>query len=173
MSESLYRFFDKDNKLLYVGISSNWQQRLKQHYKDSDFHDESSYITLEHYETREAVEQAERIAIETEMPKYNKAFNPDYENVQTHILRIRNWVYSTEKADDAHYGIVTQLKMLFFTDELWTRKSTGPVAYYLQKYLPDWATEFDLNCQMCVNVFHSRQIESWADQAKKVRNAAN
>ena len=58
MDEVLYRFFDSEGKLLYVGISSNWQQRLKQHYKDSQFHYETTTITLERFNTRAEVETA-------------------------------------------------------------------------------------------------------------------
>jgi predicted GIY-YIG superfamily endonuclease len=173
MDEVLYRFFDSEGNLLYVGITNNWQLRLKQHYKTSDFHQEATQITLERFSTRLEVEKAELIAIATENPKYNKAFNPKWENPQQHIIKIKNWVYSNTQVTDQHAGIVEELRELFLDDPLWTRKSTGPVALYLQKYLPEWASDYGLDCKMCVGVYHSRQIESWADQAKEARNAAN
>lgn len=173
MSETLYRFFDQQGNLLYVGISNNWQDRLKQHYKDSAFHDESATITLEHFETRAEVEEAEKQAILTEGPKYNKAFNPNWENPQQHLIKIKFWVYSNIVPDEEHAGIVSELKALFFEDELWVRKSMGPIAYYMQDLLPDWARKYNMDCSMCVDVYHSRQIESWAENARRSRNATN
>ena len=173
MQETLYRFYDSDDTLLYVGISSNWQQRLKQHYKNSNFHDEAVVITLEHFETREQVESAEKQAILSENPKYNKAYNPDWENPQQHLIKIKFWVYSNLTPDEDHRGLVLELKSLFFEDELWVRKSMGPIAYYMQELLPEWSKKYQTKCAMCVDVYHSRQIESWAEQAKRSRNATN
>jgi predicted GIY-YIG superfamily endonuclease len=173
MDEVLYRFFDTQGNLLYVGISNDWQKRLKQHYKNSDFHGETSLITLERFSSRSEVEDAERTAIFSERPKYNKALNPNWENAQQHIIKIKNWVYSNSPSDVNHAGIVAELQALFLDDPLWKRKSTGPIAMYLQKHLPEWAADYGLDCQMCVNVYHSQQIESWATQAREARNATN
>jgi len=173
MDEVLYRFFDSQGNLLYVGISNNWQARLKQHYKNSAFHDETALITFDRFSTRSQVEEAERLAIETEHPKYNKALNPNWENPQQHMIKIKNWVYSNAVITDEHAGIVAELRSIFLEDPLWTRKSTGPVAMYLQEYLPEWAGDYSLNCAMCVDIYHSKQIESWADQAREARNASN
>lgn len=171
MDETLYRFYDEGDQLLYVGISNNWQQRLKQHYKASPFHQETAKITLTHYETRAEVENAEKQAILQENPKYNKALNPNWENPAEHIQKIKFWVYSNIAPDDEHSLIVQELKTLFFEEERWTRKNTGPIAYFLLMYLPDWAARSGYDCQMCVDAYHSKQIESWAEQWKGAADA--
>lgn len=173
MSETLYRFFDKDHNLLYVGISNSWHQRLRQHYKDSDFYSEAVVMTMEHYKTREEVELAEKQAIESESPKYNKALNPNFETAPIHINKIKAWTYSNIEPDFEHRDIVKELKRLFIEDPLWTRKSAGPIAYYLQEYLPDWSRQFGVKCEMCVNAWDSQQIQSWAEETRKKHNATH
>jgi predicted GIY-YIG superfamily endonuclease len=173
MDECLYRFFDKNDNLLYVGISSNWKQRLSQHYKESDFHYEATKITLEHFNTREEVEEAEKLAILVEKPKYNKAHNPNYESPTNHIQKIRYWVYSNLESDSKHKALVEELRRLFIADPLWTSKSTGPIAYYLLEYLPEWDKSLDMDCDVCVSIYHSEQIAGWAEPMRKKQNAAD
>lgn len=172
--ETLYRFFDADGKLLYVGISNNWTQRLKQHYKDSPFFEQARHITLTHYKTREAVEAAEKLAIETEGPVYNKAYNPDYEDALTHFAKIKAWVYTKLEPDDKHRSMVEELQNLFRVDDLWTGKTAAPIAYYLNSFLPDWDTDYDINCEFCLNLYNSRNIEIWSDYyQRRVQDATN
>lgn len=173
MSETLYRFFDKDNNLLYVGISNNWQQRLRQHYKESEFHNEAVVMTMQHFEERGQVEEAEKLAIQTENPKYNKALNPNWETAPLHINKIKFWVYSNLEPDAEHKELVKELRRLFIEDPLWQRKSAGPIAYYLQEFLPEWSREFGMDCQMCINAWHSRQIEAWAEETRRKHYAAD
>jgi hypothetical protein len=68
---ALYRHFDKDGKLLYVGISLKWTSRTKEHQRSSSWFSQVSSITLQHFETlREALE-AEKVAIMSENPVCN------------------------------------------------------------------------------------------------------
>lgn len=171
MDEALYRFYDSDSKLLYVGISSNWQARLKQHYKDSEFHYEATLITIERYNTRDEVEAAEKRAIETESPKYNKAFNPNFEEPAKHLTKIKHWVYSNLVPDEEHAGMVKELRKLFLNDDLWTKKTASFIAYYFLELLPIWAEEYGTHCNQCIHAWHSRQAELWAKSAKEKHNA--
>jgi len=76
MSEqTLYRFFDKDNVLLYVGISINAYNRAKQHKADKEWWPDVVQITLETYPDRATVELQEKQVIAAESPKYNTCFN--------------------------------------------------------------------------------------------------
>jgi predicted GIY-YIG superfamily endonuclease len=164
--EVLYRFFDSEDKLLYVGISSNWQQRLKQHYKDSEFYWETVNITLEHYDRREDVEAAEIKAIQTEGPKYNKAYNPNFEDATKHLTRLKYWVYSDLIPDAKHVGVVEELRSLYLLDSDWEKKTAGPISYYLLEMLPVWANKYDVDCSDCINAWHSQQIITWAESFK-------
>ncbi len=90
----LYRHFDKDGALLYVGISTNVVVRLSQHSKYSHWFDEITNITIESYPTRDDALDAETKAIQTENPKYNIAkTKKPYErwsvNVEEAMLRSR------------------------------------------------------------------------------------
>ena len=67
----VYRHFDKDGALLYVGVSLNAVVRLSQHKRVSHWFDEIHNITIESFETRKQALDAETKAIQEEKPKYN------------------------------------------------------------------------------------------------------
>ena len=71
MTQTLYRHFDANNNLLYIGVSSRISQRIKEHSIHSSWWKNVSKITLEHFETRKEVLEAERNAIIAEQPKHN------------------------------------------------------------------------------------------------------
>jgi excinuclease UvrABC nuclease subunit len=75
--QTLYRFYDQNDNLLYVGITKFFEPRLKQHYKNAEWFFETAFVRLEHFATRQEVELAESFAIKTEKPRYNIAKNPD------------------------------------------------------------------------------------------------
>jgi hypothetical protein len=68
----LYRHFDAEGRLLYVGISLSAIHRLAQHKKTAEWHKNIAKVTVETFETREAALLAETIAIQKENPIYNK-----------------------------------------------------------------------------------------------------
>ena len=68
----LYRHFDINNNLLYIGISCSPILRLKQHIYGSTWADEIATVTVEKFSSRKEVAKAEINAIQTENPKYNK-----------------------------------------------------------------------------------------------------
>lgn len=71
MSQTLYRHYDAEDNLLYIGVSSRISTRIKEHSKHSSWWNDIVKITLEHFQTREEVLKAERKAIINEFPKYN------------------------------------------------------------------------------------------------------
>lgn len=75
MTTTLYRFFDAQDDLLYVGISMNFASRIRSHKSERDWFTQIASITLEHYETREAAVEAEKQAITQECPRHNVAHN--------------------------------------------------------------------------------------------------
>lgn len=66
----LYRIYDENDTLLYVGISFSVMVRLSGH-KDKPWWSEVRTIKVENFETREAVEAAEHEAIRRERPLHN------------------------------------------------------------------------------------------------------
>ena len=67
----LYRHYDNNKKLLYVGISLSAAVRLAQHREAAHWFDEIANVTIETFPTREAALAAERNAIANENPACN------------------------------------------------------------------------------------------------------
>jgi hypothetical protein len=67
----LYRAFGSDGALLYVGATTSIGDRVKAHSRTQPWWDEASNITLERYDTLEALLAAEKAAIQIEAPRYN------------------------------------------------------------------------------------------------------
>ena len=68
---TLYRAFNKNNELLYVGISGSLMTRMNSHKRTKSWFKEISCLTTKHYDTREEALTAESKAIKEENPKYN------------------------------------------------------------------------------------------------------
>lgn len=68
---ALYRHFDAEGRLLYVGISLSAVQRLEQHKRSAGWFGEITRIDVEWWPMRELAEQAERAAIWQEKPAWN------------------------------------------------------------------------------------------------------
>jgi len=111
---TLYRYFDSEGQLLYVGITGDNTKRQSQHRRNSFWFGEIASATFEHFVTREQAAQAEINAIKLEKPKHNVQhlnskelkFDPIELLAKVHLLSIlsgqdinRNPV----EIDDAHY----------------------------------------------------------------------
>jgi excinuclease UvrABC nuclease subunit len=76
LTTDLYRLYDAEGTLLYVGISKSAMTRMKQHAKEKHWWLEVCRIEIEHVlGGRSDAEIVERRAIETERPKYNVMYN--------------------------------------------------------------------------------------------------
>lgn len=69
----LYRHYDRDGNLLYVGISVNALCRLRQHEKFSHWFWQVCRIEIETFPDQEAALEAECSAIHNEKPRHNKS----------------------------------------------------------------------------------------------------
>lgn len=68
----LYRHFDKDGRLLYVGVSYGAISRLQQHAKNgAAWVDQIAKVTVEKFKSRELALAAEVKAITSEHPIHN------------------------------------------------------------------------------------------------------
>jgi predicted GIY-YIG superfamily endonuclease len=93
----LYRHYDKDGNLLYVGISWTILQRLRQHEKGSFWFKEVDSIKLEKYSSREASLAAERKAILAERPRYNKTHTTISSSNEKRKIALALWEKQIEK----------------------------------------------------------------------------
>lgn len=76
MTCQLYRHFDAEGRLLYVGISLSAVERLRQHVARAGWAGDIASITVETHPDRAAAMKAEREAVESERPMFNKQLVP-------------------------------------------------------------------------------------------------
>jgi predicted GIY-YIG superfamily endonuclease len=74
---ALYRMFDADGCLLYVGISSNIIRRFANHRQWRDWWNDVHTITVENFPTSTEAAEHEKVAILTEYPRHNVTFNDE------------------------------------------------------------------------------------------------
>lgn len=72
---ALYRHFDCDGRLLYVGVSLSAIKRTAQHRQRASWFTEITRIEIEWHTSRSAAELAEKRAIKAERPLYNIKHN--------------------------------------------------------------------------------------------------
>jgi predicted GIY-YIG superfamily endonuclease len=77
--EALYRWFDWDEKLLYIGITNNVADRQESHSKRSSWGRFAARCAIERFPTRADVEAMERNAIRCEKPLFNHVHNDTFE----------------------------------------------------------------------------------------------
>lgn len=70
---TLYRYFDSEGRLLYVGITGDNTKRQSQHRRNSFWFGEIASATFDHFDDREQADKAESDAIIKEKPMYNIA----------------------------------------------------------------------------------------------------
>jgi predicted GIY-YIG superfamily endonuclease len=76
---ALYRLYDANGKLLYVGITNDTERRWSDHSSDKSWWPDVTERTVEWFATRPAAEAAEIQAIKTEKPRRNRAHNVSLE----------------------------------------------------------------------------------------------
>lgn len=110
MQTELYRYFDKDGRLLYVGVSLNTLQRAIQHRGSADWWAMAERIEIKRYRTRKLAFAAERRAIKRERPQFNTIHQPsDKERLRTINIpmasrRLAQWGIKL-LLDEAYYEI--------------------------------------------------------------------
>lgn len=67
----VYRLYDEQGRLLYIGISGNLPQRLMLHSRDKEWWPRVSRAEAEEHPTRRAAFDAEYAAILSEAPLFN------------------------------------------------------------------------------------------------------
>lgn len=71
----LYRFFAADDRLLYIGITCNPGKRFERHRGEKSWWGQIARIEMESHPTRQALKDAERHAIDEELPAHNVRMN--------------------------------------------------------------------------------------------------
>lgn len=166
MLQALYRFYDANDCLLYVGISSNWIARLRTHEKQSHFFVLASKITLEQFATREAVEAAEIKAIEREKPVFNKRDNPPSETWQSHMRDLMDMATGKLDVDSVHDKMFTS-----FSGNRWLM---SPDEFLMSFRGLFWhAKNYNVHrpriiCSMCEELLENPSLKQWQEQLEAV-----
>ena len=160
----LYRAYGDNDELLYVGISGKWSERLHQHERTSEWMEETAFVTIERFQTREEVSEAEKRAIKNEKPIHNKAFSDEFETTGDHFQRLKAWT-NYGGADEQHKVIVSAMKMLLEENpHLLQAKRSMDIAWcFHQSY--DWLSYHRyISCRNCEAVSRHGMFEHWASQ---------
>lgn len=159
MQEVLYRFFDSQGTLLYVGISGNWMARLKSHAKTADFYSAVAGMTIERFPDRESVVAAELEAIESENPLFNRADNPNYRTWQTHFRELLDMATGKRKPDAQHAELI---RRLLKPAELFDNFGTGK--WLAEHFPPEWHELWireNYDCDLCAAVATHPTTHAW------------
>lgn len=75
MTYYLYRMYDKDRNLLYIGSTGDWQRRFVEHSKEKHENwSDVAYTELTHYTDKKQGLYDETSAIMCENPPWNRAY---------------------------------------------------------------------------------------------------
>lgn len=96
---SLYRHFDADHNLLYVGISLSTLQRIGEHKSSAVWFDLIALVTIERFSNKAKALEAEKAAIKNEGPFYNVVHGP-IEKLET-MAELRRIKKAKTDEDDA------------------------------------------------------------------------
>lgn len=164
----LYRAYGPEDQLLYVGISGNWSERLHAHERTSEWMELAEWVKLERYATREQVEKAEREAILTEAPIFNKMHNLAYESAKDHFQKLKFWTYRKVIVDDTHIALLEKMRGgLPMLGVDYKRKQARYVALLFFIYYRELTEEGDLDCRNCHAIFEHKQIQQWAEDGSQ------
>ncbi|MGH3584847.1 MAG: GIY-YIG nuclease family protein [Pseudonocardia sp.] len=72
---ALYRFYDTDQHLLYVGITGQPRERWVKHRRSAPWWLAAAYVAVEIHPTEWQALNSERAAIRSERPQFNKRSN--------------------------------------------------------------------------------------------------
>ena len=94
LGEQVYRLYNDENELLYIGISWSALHRLAQHAKNQPWWHEVATIKIQSYPacTRTMAMLIEREAIIREKPKYNIAHGGDVWANHRNRMQVGNWI---------------------------------------------------------------------------------
>jgi predicted GIY-YIG superfamily endonuclease len=161
-TQTLYRFFDADGSLLYVGITDTWYQRFHEHERKSGWFSKVASCTFESHETREKVMAAELIAIRSENPEFNQLHNPAYESRMDHFAKLKSWTFTGLTPDEQHAELVKQMKHRLLHIK---GKQSKWVAMAFLDLFYDLGPEGVFSCRNCVALANASNVNTWHSDA--------
>lgn len=129
-TQHLYRWYDENDVLLYVGVSVNAYFRAKSHKTNASWWAEAATMRLESFDTREAVLAAEKLAIQTEHPVYNVTHAQKYQQDSG-----QSWAGTTASQFAREKDAVAAYRESFRTKDKALRRNAKKA---LERYGWDW-----------------------------------
>jgi predicted GIY-YIG superfamily endonuclease len=185
-NQILYRYYDKDDNLLYIGISSNFQARAASHSKFATWSKKASTVKLEHYPDRHSVLAAEKYAIMTEKPLHNVIHNKNKSGPEGHWQE----VLSGELEDDWHLELYLSLKkyelvikpQFEVADDVFAAFALRGTFFERSIYSADavkgiWRNDFIAQCEGCdelnrADFFNELNIRYWGRLKGELKKGA-
>lgn len=140
---SLYRFYNANGALLYIGITNSIPRRFDQHSGDKPWYLEVTTMTVEHHPDRPTALQAEKNAIKAEQPRYNIQHNQAISSM-TPRNGAGRWKFTSLQsgykwqADLVLYPELDCSAMVADFNELDGEGQFEEYVQYLQRHHPEW-----------------------------------
>lgn len=167
MKTILYRYFDSEGELLYVGVTGDNTKRQSQHRRNSFWFGEIASATYEHFDNREDALAAETLAIRTEKPKHNIAKH----GITLMRSPYMHMIYLAGMPDDGHDGMHKDYATKF--QEIFNSANGNVPSADMVVGLAMQVTKVDLpespnltKCKSCVSAYES---EWFAVALKKLK----
>ena len=126
----LYRYYDSDGYLLYVGISLSAVSRLSQHKASASWYELVSDIQIDNYPSREALEAAEKEVIRHEHPMFNKQHSVPIKIDREDLMRFSGKGFTKESVDFLNKKYAREGHMSFsLGDDGALRIDASPLAF--------------------------------------------
>lgn len=101
MKNCVYRFLNKDNKVIYVGKAKDLKSRLNRHtHLDRECYEEKESIEYIEFNTEDDMDFAERYYIMRLNPKYNTVLSDKDFSLSSIELDVKKWNKYLEDSDD-------------------------------------------------------------------------
>jgi hypothetical protein len=151
---TLYRYFDSEGQLLYVGVTKNQFQRQDQHSKIQPWWTDVASATFTHYESRNAAFAAEVYAIANDLPRYNKAGPTISQELKQHLMSVMDG----NQADSWHQDISQNMsKVMAEINEFSLASESYKLAFAFDRSIA-WGNDGEyriLKCDDCKSICNS------------------
>lgn len=164
MKTTLYRYYDSEGQLLYVGITGNNTKRQSQHRRNSFWFGEVATASFEYFDDREEALEAETKAIQNEKPKHNiKKHGITFQHSPyVHMIYLAGM--PDEGHDQLHKDFARKYREIFDATDGHVPKADMVIALAMQFAKVDIPDAPNLTkCNLCIDAFDSE----WFDKAFK------
>lgn len=98
-THSVYRIYDSDNQLLYVGMSGRVLGRIADHHTTKDWFKDVSRIDIQWHSSKKEATAAEAYAIKSEKPLYNRHLNANHRGVRSRKKKTSHFNFALKLTD--------------------------------------------------------------------------